>query len=71
MAGLINVHNCFCVSHITVHPMGASGLGGGCTGMGDGLGLTIFHISFTGSHVTCHPSGTILGGGKFGSGGVV
>ena len=70
MTGLINVHNCFCLSHVTVHPNGASGLGGCGTGMGDGLGLTIFHISFTGSHVTCHPSGTIVGGGKFASGGV-
>ena len=70
MAGLINVHNCFCASHVTVHPGGASGLGGGGTGMGDGLGLTIFQISFTGSLTTCHPSGTIIGGGKLGSGGV-
>ena len=70
MSGLINVHTCFWLSHTTLHPMGASGLGGGGTGIGDGLGLTIFQIPFTGSLTTCHPSGTIIGGGKLGSGGV-
>ena len=50
--------------------MGACGLGGGGTGMGDGLGLTIFQIPFTGSFTTSHPSGTIIGVGKLGSGGV-